>query len=143
MHTPFQNINVFNCPTLKAIDLNTTETLKYLIVVNETDYSPNKELLEAICKAFAFSENINGKYAVLNHQESINLANLYATSPFEMVLIFHVPTKRLGLNISGRKNKIIKTENFDIVYTDTLENLQTSKERKKSLWTCLSQYKTS
>jgi len=137
MHTPFDDLAYYKLPdTIKAEDLGDAP-IKTLVVVKAADHTQHAELLTKICSAIQFEEKKNGMTIVLEPDQNINLAELHRSLQFKLALVFYVPTKQVGLQIKARRNHVMPTENFSIIYTDTLDKLAQNKDLKMALWQCL------
>ena len=136
MDFPFEGLEYIDIPEKNLQLEDSNEKPKVLVVGMEKDIDRNIILLDKIMESIKISKE---EYLVLdiNDGQSYNLAQLHQRLGFETALVFYVPLGKLGLNIKAYRNRYLKTENFSIIISNSLSDINDNKEMKRALWESL------
>jgi DNA polymerase III psi subunit len=134
------NSTVFKLPDLKnSLSQVHGKGLRQLLVVcdnstfTDDDETTLKKLIGAIKHDFE-----NDIYLIyVNKQQNIHLSSL--NLPIEKVLCFGVKPEEIGLNINEMMYTILDFENLQILFSDSIQTINSTPSKKSELWQLLQQ----
>lgn len=136
MSAYFPELNYFEIPTFSE---RLFKQIKHrnVLVVMEKDYSEHEELFGKIIKAAGIVPNENATLVVLKDDEAFNLASTADQEEVRLVLMFGVEADRVGFNFKVGINRLLQTERFSIINTNSLYQLNSDVKLKGQLWAAL------
>ena len=107
---------------------------KGLIIIGSlTDLNLHKNTLEGIIKAIGYDIEADVSILYLDNQ-SIDLSTTFPMSSINQIIIFGVDPSSVGFNIHAFPNFWYNMEYFSILISESLEILNSQKDKKLALW---------
>jgi len=128
---------VFNISDIpeKPITLIGNGQKKLLVVCENEDFSEfGKSKLSAILKAIKYDME-EDVYVCIVDKQTVNISTL--DIHFTNLLLFGITPDRLGFNIQHKLYNAHYFENFVMVVSESIMELETHVSKKKELWKCL------
>ena len=136
MNSEFYDTDIFIIPESENPQPILSENIELCVFCRALDLQANNELLHNILKAVNYTEGNNAHIFKLKDSESINVARSINPS-VQFVLSFGLRPRDLGFNAGFKANRFYKTEDFSILLTHSLAQLNGEKKYKMALWNAL------
>ncbi len=114
---------------------------KHCSLLKASDYNSNSELYAKIAQAIQFGPTEAHRVLLLDTQKtSVLQLNAHISKTTELLICFGLAPEQLGLAMQIVKNKVYKTETYNFIFTDSLEEMKTNTDKKKLFWNCIQSY---
>lgn len=138
MNSIIYDKEIFIIPEEGITEISYSEGSDMLILCRKEDSDANADLLGNILKAIGKEESKNVDVFRMDMDEDLHLAKSL-DKQIKYVICFGLKPKNICMNAGFRANKLYKTEDFSIMLTHSLSQLQADVKYKKALWGALQQ----
>ncbi len=112
------------------------------VVLRRSDYPDHAALLEKILLAIDIDLKSEALLMIVNDGDQVNLGHLARQFNIKEIIVFGFNRRRIGFQSHFLPNVRYTTEQFSLMLTFSLDQLQHNKEKKFALWTALKKYHT-
>ncbi len=134
----FLDFEWINVPEVKNSEIQIEEKTKVLIVIKDTDLTPNaKILLSKILQAIGIDLATEAVLSLLSGTENINVAQIAHQKNPLFLLAMGLEASQLSLQVEYKQNIPFTMGKNKYLFTYDLSSLENNVEFKKALWAAL------
>lgn len=137
LNSSFADFSFYQVPDLEPPNLLGENGKHIGIVLHEEDYTAYSDLLDKITSAIGVNINSDALMILVKNKQPLNIAQIATKHELKHLLVFGFRPKNIGFQTPFTANKYYETENFGILLTFSLSNLNSSNDYKRSLWNAL------